>query len=57
MGGIIAMQIMAMAPSRVARLALLDTNPSAERPEVKARRALQIAGVEKGASPVSCATR
>ena len=38
MGGIVAMEILRQAPERVARLALLDTNPLAERPEVKARR-------------------
>lgn len=48
MGGIVAMEIMARAPSRVARLALLDTNPRAERPEVQARRAPQIAAAERG---------
>jgi pimeloyl-ACP methyl ester carboxylesterase len=43
MGGIVAMEIVAQAPSRVERLALLDTNPLAESPEVQARRAPQIA--------------
>lgn len=36
MGGILAMEIMARAPERVERLALLDTNPRAELPEVQA---------------------
>lgn len=48
MGGIFAIEIMARAPARVARLALLDTNPCAERPEVKARRAPQIAAAIRG---------
>jgi pimeloyl-ACP methyl ester carboxylesterase len=48
MGGIVAMEIMARAPDRVARLALLDTNHRAERPEVQARRAPQIAAVQQG---------
>lgn len=43
MGGIVAMEVLAQAPDRVERLALLDTNPRAEAPEVQARRAPQIA--------------
>ena len=43
MGGIVAMEIVAQAPLRVERLALLDTNPLAETPQVQARRAPQIA--------------
>lgn len=43
MGGIIAMEILRQAPDRVARLALLDTNPRAETAEAQARRAPQIA--------------
>lgn len=43
MGGILAMEILRQAPDRVARLALLDTNPLAEQPEAQARRAPQIA--------------
>jgi len=43
MGGIVAMEMLHQAPNRVVRLALLDTNPLAERPEVQARRAPQIA--------------
>ncbi len=42
MGGILAMEVVRRAPERVARLALLDTNPRAELPEVQARRAFQI---------------
>jgi len=42
MGGIVAMEIMAQAPDRVDRLALLDTNPRAELPEVQARRGPQM---------------
>ena len=48
MGGIVAMEVLRQAPDRVARLALLDTNPLAERPEVKARRIPQMAAVERG---------
>ena len=43
MGGIIAMEILRQAPERVERLALLDTNPYAERAEMRARRQPQIA--------------
>lgn len=43
MGGILAMEMLAQAPHRITRLALLDTNPLAEAPEVRARRHPQIA--------------
>lgn len=43
MGGIVAMEMLEQEPDRIDRLALLDTNPLAERPEVAARRAPQIA--------------
>lgn len=42
MGGIVAMAIMAIAPERVSRLALLDTNHKAELPERQALREPQI---------------
>jgi pimeloyl-ACP methyl ester carboxylesterase len=48
MGGIIAMEVLAQAPHRVERLALLDTNPLAEAPEVRARRGPQISRVLAG---------
>ncbi len=48
MGGIVAMEVVRQAPNRVARLALLDTNPLAEEPEVKARRGPQMTAVRKG---------
>jgi pimeloyl-ACP methyl ester carboxylesterase len=48
MGGIVAMEVVRQAPGRVERLALLDTNPLAERPEVAARRVPQIAAVRAG---------
>lgn len=48
MGGVVAMEILAQAPDRVERLALLDTNPRAEAPEAQARRAPQIASVQAG---------
>lgn len=43
MGGIVAMEILAQAPDRVERLALLDTNPRAETPDGQAARLPQIA--------------
>lgn len=48
MGGILAMEILAQAEDRVERLALLDTNPRAETPEVQARRPSQIARAQAG---------
>lgn len=42
MGGIVAMEMLHQAPHRIDRLALLDTNPKAELPEVQARRQPQI---------------
>ncbi|WP_425073369.1 alpha/beta fold hydrolase [Sagittula sp. S175] len=48
MGGIVAMEVLRQAPERVERLALLDTNPLAELPEVQAGRAAQVARAEGG---------
>ncbi|MCB1408443.1 MAG: alpha/beta fold hydrolase [Rhodobacter sp.] len=48
MGGIVAMEILRQSPARVARLALLDTNPRAELPQVQARRGPQIDKVRAG---------
>lgn len=48
MGGIVAMEVVRQAPERVAKLALLDTNPRAELPEVQARRQPQIDKVRAG---------
>ncbi|MFN4098514.1 MAG: alpha/beta fold hydrolase [Pararhodobacter sp.] len=48
LGGILAMEVLAQAPERIERLALLDTNPRAELPEVKARRQPQIDRVLSG---------
>jgi pimeloyl-ACP methyl ester carboxylesterase len=42
MGGIVAMEMLRQAPERVERLALLDTNPRAEAPDVQARREPQV---------------
>jgi pimeloyl-ACP methyl ester carboxylesterase len=48
MGGIVAMEVLRQAPDRVARIALMDTNPLAERPEMQARRGPQIAAARAG---------
>ncbi len=48
MGGIVAMEMLRQAPDRITKLALMDTNPLAEAPEVKARRLPQIARVLAG---------
>lgn len=48
MGGIVAMEILRQAPNRITRLALMDTNPLAEAPEMQARRLPQIARVMSG---------
>lgn len=48
LGGIVAMEILAQAPDRVERVALLDTNPLAEAPAVRAGRASQIARAMSG---------
>ncbi|MDJ1007932.1 MAG: alpha/beta hydrolase [Paracoccaceae bacterium] len=48
MGGIVAMEVLRQAPDMVTRLALLDTNPMAETPEVAAAREPQIALVKAG---------
>lgn len=43
MGGIVAMEVLRQAPNRIAGLAVLDTNPLAEKPEVAERRTGQMA--------------
>jgi pimeloyl-ACP methyl ester carboxylesterase len=48
MGGIVAMEVLRQAPDRVERLALMDTNPLAEAPEMQARRGPQVARVLAG---------
>lgn len=48
MGGIVAMEVVRQAPDRVERLALLDTNPLAERESVKSARQPQIAAALTG---------
>jgi pimeloyl-ACP methyl ester carboxylesterase len=48
MGGIVAMEIIAQAPHRVTKIALMDTNPSAEAAEMRARRIPQMDRVAAG---------
>lgn len=48
MGGIVAMEMMRLAPERIERLALLDTNHKAELAEVRLRREPQIEQVRAG---------
>lgn len=43
MGGIVAMEVIRQAPTRVAGVALMDTNPLAEAETVKSRRGPQMA--------------
>ncbi len=48
MGGIVAMEMLRLAPERVERVALLDTNPLAEKDEVKLGRIPQIEAAKAG---------
>ena len=48
MGGIVAMEVVRQAPDRVEKLALMDTNPLAEKDIVKAARGPQIAAAQAG---------
>ena len=48
MGGILAMEVIRQAPGRISHLALMDTNPFAETPEVKQRRTPQIEAARTG---------
>lgn len=49
MGGIAAMEIMRLAPGRISKLALLDTNPFADSPEKSRVRDEQMSSVKNGA--------
>ena len=51
MGGYIALEIMRQAPQRIARLGLLDTAASAERPEQTQKRMEFIELAERGEFP------
>ncbi len=48
MGGIVAMELLRRAPERVSRIALMDTNPLAETPQVAAAREPQIVAAKAG---------
>jgi len=48
MGGIVAMEVLRLAPRRVTRLALMDTNCQSELPNVAAARESQIVGARSG---------
>jgi pimeloyl-ACP methyl ester carboxylesterase len=48
MGGIVAMELLRRAPERVSRIALMDTNPLAETPQVAAAREPQIVSARTG---------
>lgn len=48
MGGIVAMEVVRQAPDRVAKLALMDTNPLTEIPEIQARRGPQMEKARAG---------
>ncbi len=48
MGGIAAMELMAQAPERIERVAILDSNHLADAPERRSIRQRQIADVEAG---------
>ena len=48
MGGILAMEILRQASERITHLALIDTNPYAEREEIRQRRDPQMEAVRNG---------
>ena len=48
MGGIVAMEMLRIAPQRIERIALMDTNPMAETEQVKAGRVPQMMAVREG---------
>ena len=48
MGGIVAMELLRRAPDRISRLALMDTNPMAELPQIAANREPQIVAARAG---------
>lgn len=48
MGGIVAMEILRRAPDRITRIALMDTNPLAETPQIAAAREPQIVAARTG---------
>lgn len=48
MGGIVAMEVIRLAPERVSRLALLDTNPFPDPPDKAELRSAQVEAVRAG---------
>ncbi len=48
MGGIVAMELLRRAPERVSRIALMDTNPLPETPQIAAAREPQIVAARSG---------
>lgn len=48
MGGIVAMEVLRLAPKRISRLALMDTSCQSELPNVAAARESQIVGARSG---------
>lgn len=48
MGGVVAMELLRRAPDRISRIALMDTHPLAETPQVAAAREPQIVRVRTG---------
>ncbi|MDJ0631252.1 MAG: alpha/beta hydrolase [Rhodobacter sp.] len=48
MGGIVAMEMLSLAPKRITRIALMDTNCQSEMPNVAAAREPQIVRVKAG---------
>ena len=48
MGGMVAMELLRRAPQRVARIALMNTNPLADTPAIAAARDLSIVGARSG---------
>ena len=48
MGGIVAMEVLRLAPKRISRLMLMDTNCQSEMPNVAAAREPQIVGAKAG---------
>lgn len=48
MGGIVAMEILRRAPDRISRIALMNTNPLAETPQIAATREPQIVAARTG---------
>ncbi|WP_298838834.1 alpha/beta fold hydrolase [uncultured Roseobacter sp.] len=48
MGGIVAMELLRRAPDRITRIALMDTNPLAETPQMATAREPQIVAARAG---------